>query len=146
MSGCVGAVRGVPLQIWAQSALHSRLATGDRKTECNRDIVNEVLERVTVLDRGEKGWTMSRHVKRLTVGNFLNMEQVKEGMDVLGGVVRNSTAQSVRQDLVAMSVLDGLHAWNIVIAEILLFHIVVLVVLDLPVSVFVKPGKSNKVN
>jgi len=108
---------------------------------------------------------MSGHIERLTVGNvdFLDVERVKEGTDVLGGVVRNGTTQSVRQDpnpdsqvgVVAMSVLDGLHAWDIIVVEILLFLgivvlvivvLVILILIDLPVSMFVKPGKSNKVN
>ncbi len=55
-------------EIWAQSALHGRLATGDRNTECYRDIVNDILERVIVLEGGEKGWTMTgqRLVERVS--------------------------------------------------------------------------------
>lgn len=160
VTDCNGVELVTYVEIWAQSALHSRLATGDRKTECDRDIVDDVLERVIVLDRREKGWTMSWHVERLTVGNvdILDVERVEEGTNVLGGVVRNGTGESVRQDpdpdsrvgVVTVSVLDGLDAWDIVVTEVLLFLgivlVLVLVVLDLLVSVFVEPGESNEIN
>jgi hypothetical protein len=138
-----------------------RLTTGDRKTEGDRDIVDDVLERVTVFGGGEKGWTVTgqRLVDGLTISNVdvLDMERVEEGTDVLGGVVRNATGESVGQDpdpdrwvgVVTNSVLDGLDAWDVVVVEVFLlriFVLVVLVILDLPVRLLVQPGEPNEID
>ena len=148
-------------EVRAQSTLHRRLTTGDRKTEGDRDVVDDALERVIVFDGGGKGWTVTgqRLVERLTVGNVdvLDVERVEEGTDVLGGVVRNAAGKSVRQDpdpdsrvgVVAISVFDGLDAWDVVVVQVFLFlflGIVVLVVLDLPARVLVQPSESNKID
>jgi hypothetical protein len=46
-------------EVRTQSTLPLHLTTRDRKTKGNRDIVNDFLESATLLNRGEKGWTMT---------------------------------------------------------------------------------------
>ena len=54
VTDCDGIELATNMEIWAQSALHSRPETGDRNAECNRDVVDDVLKRVIILDGRER--------------------------------------------------------------------------------------------
>ena len=58
-------------EVGTKSALHNSLTTSNGKTEGNRDVVDDVLKRVTVFNGVEKGWTMTGQglVDRLMVGD-----------------------------------------------------------------------------
>ena len=74
------------VEVGTKSALHTSLTTSNGKTEGYRDVVDDVLQRVTVFNRAEKGRTMACQflVDRLTIGEVDNLERLKERTDVLG--------------------------------------------------------------
>ena len=47
------------VEVRTKGALHRSLATSNWKAQGNRDVVNDVLERMPVLDGGEEGWTVT---------------------------------------------------------------------------------------
>ena len=59
-------------EVGTKSTLHSSLTTGNGKTEGNRDVVDDILKRVTVFNGAEKGGTMTAQglVDRLTIGDI----------------------------------------------------------------------------
>ena len=54
VTGCSGVELITHAEIWTQSVLHSRLASSDGDTACDRDIVDDFLQRVIALDGGRR--------------------------------------------------------------------------------------------
>ena len=76
------------VEVGTKSALHTSITTSNGKIEGYRDVVDDVLQRVTVFNWAEKGRTMACQflVGRLTIGDVdvLDLERLKERTDVLG--------------------------------------------------------------
>ena len=80
-------------EVGTKSALRISLTIGYGKTERNRDVVDDVLERVAVFSGAVEGGAMTEQgvIGRLAEGNIdvLDLERVEESTDILGCLARN---------------------------------------------------------
>lgn len=144
-------------EVGTKSTLHISLTASNGKTEGNRDVVDDVLERIAVVNGAEKGWAMTAQglVGRLTIGevNVLTWSESRKALMSLDdscAVAPLSLRQDANPDgrvgVVTFSLLDGLDGWNIIVRNVFLFlGIVVVLLLDgLLLRLLVKPGERMK--
>jgi hypothetical protein len=95
--GCVEIVPDP--EVATERSLHRRLQAGNGQAKRSREVVDNVVERVQVRDRGEEVWAMQELGDRLTISdiNTGNAKLLEESKDFGGRFMRGRAGESIRQ-------------------------------------------------